>query len=86
MTNNIVQHRKREEVFWFRVFINQELCQWRWSVHSYLNDTTGANNFSEKDVENYLNNVTTKKCGAHNNQIRMLLDSGANFFAFHPKD
>ena len=56
------------------------------SIHGYLNDTMGVNNFSKTDVDNYLNTVTTKSCSARNNQIRMLLDSGANFFAFRPDD
>ena len=86
MTNHIVQHHQNEEGVRFLTFINQELCNRQQSMCSYLNNTTGTNNFSEKDVGNYLNNVTAKRCSAGNNQIRMLSDLGANFFAFYSKD
>ena len=56
------------------------------SIQSYLNNTTRDNNVTENYVISYFNNVTTNTFSACDKKIKILLDSGANFFAYHPKD
>ena len=59
-------------------------------AHTYLNQVATNDKYSLLEVENFLSNVTSNN-STHNldkrgHQIKMLLDSGANFWAFDQHD
>ena len=59
-------------------------------AHEYLAQVATEDKFSFREVENFLNNVKsddgTRSFSKRENQIKVLLDSGANFWAFDQHD
>ena len=59
-------------------------------AHKYLTQVAANDKYSLLEVENFLNNITSED-STHNldkrgHQIKVLLDSGANFWAFDQHD